>query len=257
MDKYKNVQNPHLYQQLLEEERKRQAKIAQTKTSSTNFYNAMHNISGGQTKATPSIPSKESVLNAMKRAQSTNTYINLYSQAMQNGYIKSSAKAPEPTTKKTDEKTETPGGKQTFKIPGVKGVRWVYVPRGDGTGYSIQKPIYEEDYDPLAEELTEEEIQERVLQAFNARNNATSSNQFNYYNSLLFEGRYQLPEPKGVKTKSRMGRQIEGKMGRACLATQQKSKLRNFLKRQKMQGFGQNRAWSWTNTVHIKMACLI
>lgn len=209
MDKYAGVQNPQLYQQLLGEERKKRAREAQNKTSSTNFYNAMRGISD-ETRAAPALSPKESTLKAMRRAQSTNVYTNLYNQALKKGYITSKVKVPEPAKRQTnydDAASTRKDGKQTYSIPGVTGYDDTYVSNGDGTYTRLKKPKYSKKYleevnaqveeeKQKREELTEEEVTEQIMRAYNAMLNASSSNQYTFYHNILFNPESFLPPEK-------------------------------------------------------------
>ena len=112
MDKYAGVQNPQLYQQILEEERKKRAREAQNRTSSSNFYSAMQSIGGGQSEA-PASPAQEwtpeqrqAAFDLMGKTSSTNLYSNLQSQLRGQDYG-ASVQAPKPLSawEKMDEES--------------------------------------------------------------------------------------------------------------------------------------------------------
>lgn len=180
MDKYAGVQNPQLYQQLLEEEeRKKRARAAQNKTSSTNFYNAMRTIGGEQPRPqqTTSPPlTKEQIKNAtelMGKTQSTNLYSNTYNKVHGIEYTKAPAPnlddnevdftsmfrdASQSVGDEAKAKADTAGTPDT-----ALDYERTWVSTGAGTGYFIKKPVVKlvkDDNEITESGLTAKELEE-------------------------------------------------------------------------------------------------
>ncbi len=210
MDRYAGVQNPQLYQQILEEERKKRAREA---SGSSLLHDAARTLSSGAAQPSPAQEwtpqQRQAADELMGKTSSTNLYSNLQSKLRGRDYG-TSVQAPKPgitidtSNGKLDlstmlggvgyvmadyAKTGVPKA-VTLKAPDpktIKGYRQTWVDEGAGKGYFAKTPIYE----------TEEEDWEDI------RQNAPSEAELEWYkkayedSGMLFEPGMELGE-KGV-----------------------------------------------------------
>ncbi len=72
MEGYKNIQNPQLYQQILEEERRRRAIEADQKITSSNLHNQMMQIKKSLKCALPKVACQQCFTAASRRGNGEN-----------------------------------------------------------------------------------------------------------------------------------------------------------------------------------------
>ena len=182
MSRYAGVQNPQLYQEILDKERKRQQKARPPDNQ----------------KGTSELIRAAKKLReyAAKSVSPPSAY-----KAERPG---SSVKAPEPSGKSAQNDAGASKKKQTFQLPGVKGYEDTFV-YDKGTYRMVKMPIYEDEYlkkvkeqsQPKAqEELTEEEIVEQIMRAYQNMQNAPSTNQYTFYHNWLFDPESFLTDRK-------------------------------------------------------------
>ena len=184
MSKYAGVQNPQLYQEILDKERKRQQGARAPDVQEQHGSSGLNRV-------------------AEKLREYAATKYTPHSSDTSKAGRPSAAKAPTPN-KTAQGDTEMPKKKQTFRLPGVKGYEDTFV-YDEGAYRMVKMPIYEDEYlkevkaqnQPKTQgELTEEEIVEQIMRAYQNMQNAPSTNQYTFYHNWLFDPESFLTDRK-------------------------------------------------------------
>ena len=175
MSKYAGVQNPQLYQEILDKERKRQQNARppdrQTQQRPSEFSRAAEKLRAYAAKSS---------------TPSSSTY--------KTGQPSGSARAPKPSKSSSYTDAEASKEKQSFQLPGVKDYEDTFVYDND-TYRLVKMPVYEDEYleklkqdqQKPKKEPTEEEIIEQIMRTYHSMQNASSTNQYTYYHNWLFD----------------------------------------------------------------------